>query len=361
MHCSAPVDVADGGASGTDVGMCKVHGEVADSLGRPVTGSIVRLRPFDYLAGLDDTAIFKRDVVTGSDGRFTIDSVPAGRYSVECISGDSSGQAINCNVDTADSVEFLLPMVVMPLSTVVGTIPGPLPSGEMNRSVQVIGLERSVPIDSNGNFRLMVPSGWSRLNFHGIEQERPDYDTLVFFQSGHNEWFRTPPQHSMLFCDSLPCEMVIVRELLDSMRLTKLTPESVVVVAGNRVVELRLRARGIKFLPDPVGKLRYLRVLDIGANELHELPRTIEFLRNFRELYIDHNQLLSIPPSIGQLDSLRILDCSFNKLQSLPPTIELLVLDSLNFGDNMLCNLGETTRKWMNAHDPDWRERQICR
>ncbi|MBN1576494.1 MAG: hypothetical protein JW913_08080 [Chitinispirillaceae bacterium] len=360
LHCTAPVQVVEGGASGTDVGICMVHGEVIDSLDRPVAGSTVRLRPFDYVAGRDTGSVIKRDCSSGADGRFVLENVPAGRYVVECIYADSFGEASECVIDSLDTITFLPPAVVRPMALIVGTTMGEQPLGEGDHSIQVIGLERTAPIDSSGNFRLLAPAGWCRLNLHGIDPDRSDIDTVVYLRSGPNEMDRHH-EHATPPCDSLACELAVVRELLDSNGLQSVPTESVVTVAENRVVELRLRGLGIRAVPESVCRITRLRVLDIGDNALRELPRGIDRLRRLVELVADSNALREIPASIGMIDSLRTLDLSFNQLLSLPEPITYLSLDYLDLEGNMLCNLGEFTRKWIDAHDQDWKEGQNCR
>ncbi|MBN1307532.1 MAG: hypothetical protein JXA18_06425 [Chitinispirillaceae bacterium] len=360
LRCSAPVQVVDGGASGTDVGICMVYGEVIDSLSRPVAESTVRLRPFDYIAGRDTDSVVKRDVSTGADGRFALENVPEGRYIVECIYADSFGEATECVIDSIDTIAFLPPAVLRPIALIVGNTAGEKPLGEGDHSVQVVGLERSTPIDSSGNFRLLAPAGWRRLNLHGIDPDRPDIETLIYLKPGSNE-LEKQPHRAPPMCDNLDCELAVVRELLDSNDIQSIPPESLVTIEENRVVELRIRGLGMRVLPESVCRIVRLRVLDIGANSLRELPWSLDRLRRLAELVADSNALREVPASIGMIDSLRRLDLSFNQLLSLPEPITYLSLTSLNLTGNMLCNLGEFTRKWIDTYDPDWKEGQNCR
>jgi hypothetical protein len=267
---------------------------------------------------------------------------------------------ITCVVDTVDSATFLPLAVIQPLAVVFGTIPDSLLADGGYQSVRVIGLERSALIDSTGNFRLLVPTGWNRINLHHIDPDRTDYDTLVYLQPGGNELMKQPRRNPPI-CDSLDCQLAIVRSILDTNDRSDVMPESVVVITNGRITELRLRRMGLRVLPDQVGMLFSLRVIDVGENWLHELPRSIEFLHRLNELYADRNLLWMVVPSIGTLDSLGVLDFSNNRLQSLPETIVFLTLGKVNFGNNMLCNIGEATRKWLDNRDPDWKDTQDCR
>ena len=360
IHCIAPVEVVDGGASGTDVGFCKVHGAVTDTLGQPVAGGLVRLRPFDYIVGREEGDIVKRDVCSDADGRFMLDSIPAGHYTVECLSPDSSAETVDCVIDSLDTVTVLPSATVQPMASITGNSVGGNIQGEADRSVQAIGLERSTPIDSEGDFRLTVPWGWCRLNLHGIDPDNPDIDTMIYLRPGDNKKFGPPPRHNPP-CDSLACELMEVRALLDSNGLTSIEPESVVVIEGDHVVELRLRSLGIRTLPPSFIRIMRLRVIDVGGNNLRELPWGIDHLRRLEELIADSNEIWTIEASIGMIKSLRTLDLSFNRLQSVPEPITYLSLTYLDLSGNMLCNIGELTRNWIDIHDPDWKETQVCR
>lgn len=359
IRCTAPVDVADGGASGTDVGFCKVLGTITDTLGRPVAEGLVRLRPFDYIVGRKDGDVVKRDVYSYADGRYIFDSIPAGHYTIECLSPDSLGQIVDCVIDSIDTIVVLPLAIVRPMAVLIGKSVGGKIQGEgADRSVQAIGLERSAPIDNEGNFELRVPAGYCWLNLHGIDPENPDIDTTLYLRPGRNEMSAQPPHNSP--CENLICELKVVRDILDSNGLQSINPESVVVVAGNRIVELRLRGKGIRILPLAVCRIARLRVIDVGNNKLRELPHTMKLFFQLEELLADSNKIRMIDPSLGTLQSLRKLDLSFNQLQSVEP-ITYLSLSYLDVSGNMLCNIGDSTRKWLDEYDPDWKDTQVCR
>jgi hypothetical protein len=359
IHCTAPVEVVDGGASGTDVGFCKVLGAVTDTLGQPIAGGLVRLRPFDYIVGREEEDVVKRDVYSDVEGCFIIDSVPVGHYTVECLSPDSLGETVDCVIDSLDTVAVLPSATLRPMASIIGNSVGEKVQGEADRSVQVIGLERSTPIDNEGDFRLTVPWGWCRLNLHGIDPDNADIDTMMYLRPGENKKIGLPPRHAPQ-CDSLACELMEVRGILDSNGLQSIAPESVVVIAGDHVVELHLRGLGIRTLPPSVSMITRLRVIDVGNNNLRELPHSFKLFYRLEELIADGNELWMIDASIGMVKSLRVLDLSFNLLQTLPEPITYLSLTYLDLSGNMLCNIGELTRKWIDANDPDWKETQVC-
>ncbi len=360
FRCTPPLDIADGGASGTDVGLCKVVGKVLDTLNQPVAEGLIRLRPFDYIAGMEGEEIIKRDIYSDNDGVFMFDSVPRGHYTVECLSTDSLGQVVDCIVDSVDTVTILPYATLLPMASITGKFIGIKPEGVTDRSVNVIGLERTALVDNEGNFRLNTPGGWCRLNLHGIDPDNPDIDTLLYLRPGESKRIEPVPRR-IPPCESLACELKEIRGILDSNGITSVDPESAAVIIYDHVVELRLRGLELKFLPLSICRISRLRVIDIGNNRLKELPFTLKLLRNLEELRADSNEIWMIDASISAIKSLRVLDLSFNKLQSLPEPIIYLSPAYLDLSGNMLCNIGEATRRWINTYDPDWEKTQICR
>lgn len=101
------------------------------------------------------------------------------------------------------------------------------------------------------------------------------------------------------------------------------------------LVELRhlcLRDTRIKQLPDSIGRLKSLCTLDlsfflieVNSNQL-ELPKTIGMLEKLEELYLANCEHLvgEIPNEIGHLSSLRVLDLCWTKISKVPRTINML-------------------------------------
>jgi len=356
VGCSTVVQV-QGGASGTEVSACVVSGMVFDSLERPLGGSLVRLRPSNYIKG--QIGAFIRDLYSGSEGRFTIDSVPSGHYCVECIFADTLGQLLECVIDSGDSFELLPGAVVRSMALVSGRGLGPRPD-RGTPMVYAIGSEHAAVVDSYGYFQMRVPPGWCRLAFHDFDSTGNNGDTLLYLQPGQSLNVMPPPNLPPQ-CDSLSCELQIVRGLLDYNGLLYVPVDSVAVVVMNHVEELHLRGRGLRMLPPTLTLLSHLKVLDIGMNFLADLPPDINRLKNLNTLLADNDGLWRVPPSIGMLDSLRSLNLQFNSLQSLPQPITYLkptVL--LKLGGNMLCNLGAATIEWANLYDAGWQSKQMC-
>ncbi|EPS71404.1 hypothetical protein M569_03354 [Genlisea aurea] len=91
--------------------------------------------------------------------------------------------------------------------------------------------------------------------------------------------------------------------------------------AGKEIEKVDLSGRKLKILPEALGKLRSLILLNLSNNQLQVLPDSIAGLENLEELYLSGNLLETLPDSIGLLFKLKTIDVSGNKLLALPDTI----------------------------------------
>jgi len=102
-------------------------------------------------------------------------------------------------------------------------------------------------------------------------------------------------------------------------------------------LHLFLQDQNLTSLPDSIGKLANLDILDLSYNQLTILPDSIGKLTNLTELYLWRNQLTTLPDSIGKLTNLSNLDLSDNQLTTLPATIgKLTKLTNLGLKNNAL-------------------------
>ena len=79
--------------------------------------------------------------------------------------------------------------------------------------------------------------------------------------------------------------------------------------------------KNLEELPESIGNLCYVEMLDLSNNVLRSLPETIEMLRHLRELDIAENNLSALPRCLGKLERLRILNAGFNQLATFPECI----------------------------------------
>jgi hypothetical protein len=366
MYCTNDNTVqVQGGASGTEVSGCVITGTVVDSNNNTLVGSIIRLRPYNYIAGSDSSDsdnVIKRNVYSDIDGKYTIDSVPAGSYTIEMLFSDSLSRTYDCKIDSSDSIYIIPTISLQKMGVISGDSFSYGSISQNSYNACILGLERLAVIDSSGSFEMLVPAGWSRLNFHDINMRIPRIDTLIYIQPGQKivlSKFRIKDDLNPVNNDT--SDIDIVRNILDANDLKYVDVDSVVVMDSFRVVELHLRGMKLKTITQDIGRLTWLKVLDIGNNRINEIPASIGKLIRLRTLLADTNMIWSVSAYLGTLDSLDTLDLKVNGLQTLPETVKYLVyLSYLSVDGNMLCNLGGATVEWLNKYASSWRNTQEC-
>jgi len=116
-----------------------------------------------------------------------------------------------------------------------------------------------------------------------------------------------------------------------------------VQIKDDNIIELKLYNRWLKNLPESIGNLSSLQLLDLGMNLLSKLPETMGDLSTLEELYLDGNKLKTLPSSIGDISSLQTLNLFGNQLSSLPESIgNLKLLKKLVLYNNNLLNLPDS-------------------
>lgn len=105
---------------------------------------------------------------------------------------------------------------------------------------------------------------------------------------------------------------------------------------------LNLSFNQLTKLPESLGQLMQLQLLNLSFNQLTSLPESIGQLAQLQLLNLSSNQLTVLPESIGQLTQLQLLNLSFNKLTVLPESLgQLTQLQSLILVKNQLTALPE--------------------
>ncbi|AVM75387.1 leucine-rich repeat domain-containing protein [Magnetospirillum gryphiswaldense] len=126
--------------------------------------------------------------------------------------------------------------------------------------------------------------------------------------------------------DNIPPEPASVTDLIDG--------------DLDEVVELDVRDRGLRRLPEDLGRLRKLRILDVTKNQLDVLPDTLGDLVELRSLHAFRNNLTALPSSIGRCRHLTFLDVDSNPLQTLPAElVQLTALEALDFSRTQVTTL----------------------
>jgi internalin A len=125
-------------------------------------------------------------------------------------------------------------------------------------------------------------------------------------------------------------------------RPTGETAHSIEEALATGATDLDLSSQGLTELPEAIGRLGQLKLLNLNGNELTELPEAIGQLSHLRYLLIFGNPLAELPEAIGQLRHLQLLSLDRNRLTELPEAIgQLSQLELLGLSDNQLTELPE--------------------
>ncbi|KAF7852399.1 hypothetical protein BT93_L0944 [Corymbia citriodora subsp. variegata] len=105
------------------------------------------------------------------------------------------------------------------------------------------------------------------------------------------------------------------------------------------LVELRLTWLNIRELPNSIGTMKNLRVLDISSTSLVELPSAIGMLEQLEEIDASYCGRLcgEIPTEIGNLSSLRIMRLSNTGISNIPKLPESMTGLYLHGNQHMRC------------------------
>ncbi len=116
--------------------------------------------------------------------------------------------------------------------------------------------------------------------------------------------------------------------------------------------ELRLSYKKLSKIPDEVGELLQIEVLDISNNTLAVLPNFIGKLKKLKKLVANNNWIESLPENLGELINLRLLNLENNQIKSLPASLgQLTQLEVLNVAQNKLEFLPDSFSKMVNLTD----------
>ncbi|CAL0327894.1 unnamed protein product [Lupinus luteus] len=144
---------------------------------------------------------------------------------------------------------------------------------------------------------------------------------------------------SNMSLESLPTfsiDLAIITKLdisNNNLEITSL-PNSIGCLSKLKV--LNASANFIESLPKTIENCRSLEELNCNFNKLSKLPDTIGFeLIHLKKLSVNSNKLMFLPSSTSNLVSLKILDARLNCLRSLPEDLENLInLEALNVSQN---------------------------
>jgi hypothetical protein len=163
FSCS-PLRTAGGSEIGNPTSATVAGTVVYPGGGGYVAGADVRLRPKAFCKDTTQTALYKAcasnaNAMTDDKGRFVLDSVDTGNYSIEVNDGKSHAALIACSVESGDTVRTLPIDTARPTSQLSGTIMAAKNGDAVY--VQIFGLDRVARADPvTGQFVVPdVPQG----------------------------------------------------------------------------------------------------------------------------------------------------------------------------------------------------------
>lgn len=100
-------------------------------------------------------------------------------------------------------------------------------------------------------------------------------------------------------------------------------PEDIDTILPN-IEELLIFDNQIESIPDSIGQLKQLRMLDISINPLTTLPASVGMLQNLRSLFVGTCSLQTLPAELGQCRSLQQLHAENNQINTIPASLQNL-------------------------------------
>jgi len=155
LRCSNLTSIA--GATDMPNETASVSAVIHDRAGVPVSGAVVIMVRAEYLTPLPQTTgSAKRGIfltMTDESGHFVVDSLDSGSYMIEVNNGISSACRIHCTISNDTGTQKLGTFAVQPYAAIIGKI-DTTGTSAAQRYIQIYGLNRIVPIESNGFFNI---------------------------------------------------------------------------------------------------------------------------------------------------------------------------------------------------------------
>lgn len=104
------------------------------------------------------------------------------------------------------------------------------------------------------------------------------------------------------------------------------------------LLQLIVSHNELRDLPEDIGILYELKLLDASHNRLTELPADLFTISELRSIDISHNRFEALPDAINAVSTLVSLSCGANQLKALPMEFgaTLYQLTKLDAPDNQL-------------------------
>lgn len=136
--------------------------------------------------------------------------------------------------------------------------------------------------------------------------------------------------------------------------------ENRVKFEGERIVELNLANLQVTSLPEIIGDLDNLKILNIRESAIETLPESFGNLKNLTELYALNSKLKILPESFGELRNLEYLELKYTQITSLPESFgKLQNLKKAEISCNPLTTLPESFGELRNLKKADLNNNQL--
>jgi len=113
-----------------------------------------------------------------------------------------------------------------------------------------------------------------------------------------------------------------------------------------------LHKNNILRLPEDMGYMQNLTVLDLSKNHLKNIPKSMKNLVSLKTLDLSHNHLKELDDNIFKISTLEYLVAVGNMITSLPATVSKLShLSGLYLSRNMIVSVPDSLADCMNIHE----------
>jgi len=170
--CSPPLQTAGGV---TDTGNARVSATLHRSDGSRASNATVLVRPADFLAAgpgvLGKKYLLTKDTATDEAGRFQIESIEPGSYSIEINDKSSEAVLLTVNVRAGLTDTVLSEDTLKPYSIIQGS--AGVPKSAAGKVIATVyGLQRFAPLDSTGRFTFSnLPFGALRVHVTSLDPQ----------------------------------------------------------------------------------------------------------------------------------------------------------------------------------------------
>lgn len=138
---------------------------------------------------------------------------------------------------------------------------------------------------------------------------------------------------------------IVIPELTEWKKYSFLISPVGFFAENGHITKLTLSRLNLTELPNSIGDLKELRLLNLSSNRLKNLPESFQNLNNLEILHLNGNSFRVLPKFFGNLINLRELFLGYNILTSLPEQFgNLINLRKLFLGPNKISVLPESFR-----------------